>query len=242
MTSNSDFSLSSASESVAAEPPGGWPKPSVTVDLVLFAWNEAIGWFETLLIKRGRPPFAGLWAIPGGFLDLTEEPEAAALRELAEETGITLTRPPELLGVYAKVNRDPRGRTISLAYVELIDSKLEPRAGDDARQARWWGLNELPRPLAFDHDAILTDARSWLINRLTDRSSRRAEAEGWPPRRFALKEVTRWFRAAGIARPGAAARRWLQAGIRSGALVADPERTIITRRGMTADVNRDQYQ
>lgn len=238
MIPDSGLSASSVSKSPDAPPPGGWPKPSVTVDLVLFAWNPASGSFETLLIERGRPPFAGSWAIPGGFLDLDEEPEAAASRELVEETGVSLTRPPEFLGVYAKVNRDPRGRTISLAYVELVDPRPEPLAGDDAHKARWWCLDRLPESLAFDHDQILADARRWLKNRLPDRTPQRAALENWPPQRFEVAEVARWFRAAGITRPAETARRWLHTGFRDGTLQRDTEHETKVRRVPPSDDNQ----
>jgi len=112
---------------------------------------------SVLLIRRLREPFAGHHALPGGFVEIDEPLEAAARRELAEETGIT---PPHLVprGMYGDPGRDPRGRTISAVFRAVVwrDSHL-PIAGDDAAAARWFSLRRLP-PLAFDHGRIVRDA------------------------------------------------------------------------------------
>lgn len=114
-----------------------------------------------LLIRRGRPPFAGSWALPGGFVDEYEEPRHAVVRELAEETGLVWrdTGALELLGVYGAEGRDPRGWTVSVVYLcDLGGSPAPPVAGaDDAVEARWWPLGGLPE-LAFDHAAIVAEA------------------------------------------------------------------------------------
>lgn len=132
-----------------------YPRPAVTVDALVFRIlrNET----EVLLIKRGNPPFEGLWAAPGGFMDMDETPEVAVERELAEETGIA--------GVaffqyhtYGAVNRDPRHRTISIAYAGLLPDRAQVAVGgDDAAEAGWFPISQLP-PLAFDHHQIVTDA------------------------------------------------------------------------------------
>lgn len=113
---------------------------------------------EVLLIRRGREPFAGAWALPGGFLEPFERPEDAARRELAEETGLRLHAPFVLVGVYGEAGRDPRGWTVSASYAVLLEHDTPSVAGgDDAEEARWFPVDELP-PLAFDHNRIVADA------------------------------------------------------------------------------------
>jgi 8-oxo-dGTP diphosphatase len=128
-----------------------------TADLVLFAWQRAE--LHVLLIQRGHDSdaYPGRWALPGGYLDPGETPEQAARRELAEETGLTSPTLLHRVGVYDKPGRDPRGRVVSTAFTAVLPQARRPRAGDDARAARWWPINELPS-LAFDHLRILTDA------------------------------------------------------------------------------------
>jgi len=113
---------------------------------------------ELLLVRRGIEPFKGSWALPGGFLDYKETLEECAVREVAEETGLDV-KPVELIGVYSKPDRDPRGHTVSAAFLcELKGhAETETTAGDDASEAKWWPLGKLPR-LAFDHSDILRDA------------------------------------------------------------------------------------
>jgi len=113
---------------------------------------------EVLLIRRGAQPFEGAWALPGGFLEPFERPEDAARRELAEEAGLRLHGPFMLVGVYGEPGRDPRGWMVSAAYVVLLEHDApELTPGDDAAEARWFAIDELP-PLAFDHDRIVADA------------------------------------------------------------------------------------
>jgi len=132
-----------------------YPRPCVTVDIILFRKRE--GQTEVLLIERDREPFAGTWAFPGGFVEMDEELETAAYRELAEETslsGVTLTQ----WKTYGGVNRDPRHRTITVTYrgwAGGIESD-NPKAGDDARNAKWWNTDNLPQ-LAFDHGIIMKE-------------------------------------------------------------------------------------
>jgi len=130
------------------------PRIAVTVDVVLFANTQPP---EVLLIKRGQPPFAGQWALPGGFVETRERVADAAARELVEEAGIDA---PALafFGYFDAINRDPRGRTLSLAFWGAVDkSRMALRAADDAADAKWFALDDLP-PLAFDHDRILAEA------------------------------------------------------------------------------------
>lgn len=105
-----------------------------------------------VLIERRNPPFG--WAVPGGFVDVGEQVERAAVREAAEETGLTvcLTR---LLGVYSDPVRDPRGHTVTVIYVG--EARGDPRAGDDAAACGIFDPARPPGPLAFDHDAVLRD-------------------------------------------------------------------------------------
>lgn len=130
-----------------------YPRPAVTADCIVIAKEEPP---QVLLIKRGNEPFKGCWAFPGGFLDMDETTEACAIRELNEETGLTVTSLKQI-GAYSRVDRDPRGRTITVAYIALVDHPLPATGQDDADQARWFPLSSLP-PLAFDHEEILNDA------------------------------------------------------------------------------------
>jgi 8-oxo-dGTP diphosphatase len=132
-----------------------YPRPAVTVDGVVFRIPEDKA--EVLLIKRGNPPFEGSWAIPGGFIDMEETPEEAIVRELAEETGISGVEFFQY-HAYGAVSRDPRHRTISIAYAGLLhDQDQIAIGGDDAAEAGWFPVNQLP-PLAFDHHEIVADA------------------------------------------------------------------------------------
>ncbi len=128
-------------------------KPWIAVDAVLIH-NDDI-----LLIKRGKEPFKGKYALPGGFVDYGETTEHAVIREVKEETGLNVAI-KDLVGVYSDPARDPRGHTISVSYlVEVKGGKL--KSSDDAAEARWFPLNSLPS-LAFDHDRIIKDALSLL--------------------------------------------------------------------------------
>jgi 8-oxo-dGTP diphosphatase len=137
-----------------------YPRPAVTVDLVAFALRE--GELRVLLVRRKNPPFAGRWALPGGFVEIEEPIEAAARRELREETGVAVTGPVELIGVFGDPGRDPRGRTISLVHAAAVrDVSLEVTGADDAAEAAWCAVRGA-RDLAFDHDRILGEALGWL--------------------------------------------------------------------------------
>jgi 8-oxo-dGTP diphosphatase len=139
-----------------------YPRPAVTVDLAVFALLG--GDLRVLLIRRKHEPFAGRWALPGGFVEIDEPIEAAARRELREETGLDVTGPVAMVGVYGDPGRDPRGRTISFAHGAAVRGVPDDLAGaDDAAEAAWLDPASC-RGLAFDHDAILTAARDWLAN------------------------------------------------------------------------------
>lgn len=109
-----------------------------------------------LLIQRGNPPFKEAWAFPGGFMEMDETTEQCAIRELEEETGLRVSDVHQI-GAYSKVDRDPRGRTITVAYLAIIDELIAVTGLDDAAKAGWWPLSGLPH-LAFDHYDIMQDA------------------------------------------------------------------------------------
>jgi 8-oxo-dGTP diphosphatase len=115
---------------------------------------------EILLIQRRWAPFVGQWALPGGHVDAEETSQAAAARELAEETGINVNVADlERVGIFDEPGRDPRGRVVSVAYVIEADPWAAPVAGDDAAAAKWVGLSEaFATGLAFDHDEVIRQA------------------------------------------------------------------------------------
>ena len=114
-----------------------------------------------LLIERGREPYKGKWALPGGFIDMDESLETACLRELQEETGIVIDEVKQFKA-YGAVGRDPRHRTISVVFYAFIGEEQSALAGDDAAKARWFSLNELPE-LAFDHGQILEEFKTEVL-------------------------------------------------------------------------------
>lgn len=133
-----------------------YPRPAVTADIVVFTVREHQ--LNVLLIQRRDPPFAGMWALPGGFINMDEPLEQAAQRELEEETGLKEGY-LEQLYTYGTPDRDPRGRVITIAYFALIaaDAPFQPEGGSDAARAAWHPINHLPA-LAFDHAEIITYA------------------------------------------------------------------------------------
>jgi 8-oxo-dGTP diphosphatase len=136
-----------------------YPRPSLTTDCVIFGFDGLH--INILLIQRGAEPFKNKWAFPGGFVNMDESTEDGAKRELYEETGIKDVF-VEQLYTFSDVNRDPRGRVVSVAYFALVrisDYKLI--AGDDASSAKWFKLDDIPS-LAFDHDMILRVAHNRL--------------------------------------------------------------------------------
>lgn len=128
-----------------------YPRPAVTVDCVIFGLDASD--LKVMLIQRELEPFAGRWALPGGFVQMEEDLEAAARRELTEETGIRDVF-LEQLYTFGAPGRDPRGRVVSVAYYALVNlEEHAAAAGSDAREAAWFAVDDLP-PLAFDHDEI----------------------------------------------------------------------------------------
>ncbi|MCU7904959.1 MAG: NUDIX hydrolase [Candidatus Thiodiazotropha sp. (ex Epidulcina cf. delphinae)] len=141
-----------------------YPHPAVTTDVALFTIRgEAL---SILLIRRGNPPYRGMWALPGGFLDIGEDLETCAKRELREETGIEGVY-LEQLYTFGKPERDPRERVISIAYFALTRSdRLKLKAASDATRAVWFPVGQLPE-LAFDHANIIQSARRRLLAKLS---------------------------------------------------------------------------
>lgn len=126
----------------------------VTVDVVLFRKKEES--LELLLIQRRNDPFKNSWALPGGFVDKQEDLEAAALRELFEETHVRVSELQQIKA-YGRPDRDPRGHTVSIAFMGSTAPETEAKAKDDAKALRWFSVDALP-VLAFDHDVIIQDA------------------------------------------------------------------------------------
>ena len=164
------------------------PTISVTVDVVLFTIKD--GTLCALLVKRKNRPFAGRWALPGGFVEADETLEAAARRELREETGARGVY-LEQLYTFGDPRRDPRGRVISVAYFALLDWKaVAVRAASDAKEARWLPVDAMPN-LAFDHAAIVAYAKQRLRYKLE------YTTVGFQllPRHFTLGELQRVYEA-----------------------------------------------
>ena len=130
-----------------------FPRPAVTADCVVITKESEP---KVLLIQRGNPPFKGAWAFPGGFMNMDETTEQCAIRELEEETGLKVTTFHQI-GAYSRVDRDPRGRTITVAYLTIIDAPVAVTGQDDAAKAEWFPISDLPH-LAFDHADIMADA------------------------------------------------------------------------------------
>ena len=130
-----------------------YPRPGVTAYFIVFSRYPKP---QVLLIRRGNEPFKGEWAFPGGFLNMDETVQECARRELEEETGLVV-QDIHLVGVYSRPGRDPRGHTVTPAFLSIMDYPLDVCGGDDAAQAQWFPLNQLP-VLAFDHGEIISDA------------------------------------------------------------------------------------
>jgi len=130
----------------------------LAADICVFRQRD--GLMEILLIKRLKPPFAEEWALPGGHLEAGENLDACAIRELHEETGL---RPQSIehFANFSDPSRDPRGRTVSAAYVAIVsDNSDQAVAGSDAKDACWFSVSSLPG-LAFDHELIICRALVW---------------------------------------------------------------------------------
>ncbi len=164
-----------------------FPRPALSVDIVIFSvWNEAL---QVLLIQRGRPPYKGHWAIPGGFVRMDESLEAAACRELAEETNLEAAY-LEQLYTYGDPDRDPRGRVVTVAYFALVPPSAvsSVKGGSDALQADWFSTDGFP-PLAFDHPEIIRYA----LRRLRYKLEYSAVGFELLPEEFTLTELQKTY-------------------------------------------------
>jgi 8-oxo-dGTP diphosphatase len=131
-----------------------YPRASLTVDAVVF--RRAPQKTELLLIQRGNEPFKGMWALPGGFLDMNETLEEAVQREVREETGLSGIDFRQL-HAFSALDRDPRGRTVTVVFWGIFKDQIEAHPGDDAEKAQWFDLDTLPE-LAFDHADVIAMA------------------------------------------------------------------------------------
>jgi 8-oxo-dGTP diphosphatase len=159
------------------------PRAALTVDVVIFTLRE--NQLHVLLVQRGEEPFAGVWALPGGFVKMDESLEEAACREMAEETGLQDAY-LEQLYTYGDLNRDPRGRVVTVAYFALIpsDAPIHKEGGSDAQRAEWFQIEALP-PLAFDHDQIV----AYALRRLRYKLEYTAAGFELLPEEFTLSEL-----------------------------------------------------
>ena len=158
------------------------PHPAVTTDIVIFTIRRQQ--LELLLIRRADEPFKDCWALPGGFVNIDEDLDRCALRELEEETGITGVY-LEQLYTFGAPGRDPRERVISVAWYALIPpDRMNIRAASDAREVAWFEVRQLP-PLAFDHKAIVEMAHQRLAAKLNYSTI----ALQFMPEKFSLSEL-----------------------------------------------------
>lgn len=180
---------SAEAKRAATYDPSKYERPSVTVDVVILTLRA--GKLEVLLVKRKHWPFEGLWAIPGGFVNPDESLEAAARRELKEETGVT-TVYLEQLYTFGDPGRDPRTRVITVVYYALLRSdRLRINAADDAAEAAWFPLFALPERLAFDHQKILT----YTLQRLQGKLEYTTIGYQLLPKEFTLSELQEVYEA-----------------------------------------------
>lgn len=163
-----------------------YPHPSVTTDCVIFGFDGVR--LKVLLVQRGIEPYKGHWAFPGGFLKIDESAEEGALRELQEETGLKDAYIRQF-HTFSAPDRDPRERVITIAYYALVRIQ-DVRGGDDAADARWFALDEVPQ-LAFDHDLILRMAEQSLRQQI------HFEPVGFEllPEKFTIRELQNLYEA-----------------------------------------------
>ncbi len=164
-----------------------YPHPALTTDCVIFGFDGMK--LEVLLIRRGIEPYMGRWAFPGGFVNMKETIEEGAGRELLEETGLREGVYLRQFHCYSDPDRDPRERVVTIAFLALV-RKQDVRGGDDAADARWFAMDEVPQ-LAFDHDKILRDALETL------RKQMHFEPIGFEllPEKFTMRELQTLYEA-----------------------------------------------
>ncbi len=163
-----------------------YERPSVTVDVVMMSLRQRD--LQVLLVKRRSWPYEGMWAVPGGFVNMDESLETAAKRELQEETGLQDVY-LEQLYTFGDPGRDPRTRVITVVYFALLDSeRLQVRAASDAADVGWFSVYSLP-PLAFDHDQIL----DYTLNRLRGKLDYTTIAFSLLSEQFTLRELQRVY-------------------------------------------------
>lgn len=163
-----------------------YERPSVTVDVVIMSLRQQD--LQILLVKRRSWPFEGMWAIPGGFVNIDESLESAAKRELQEETGVQDVY-LEQLYTFGDPDRDPRTRVITVMYFALLDTeRLQVRAASDAADVGWFSVYDLP-PLAFDHEKVL----NYALSRLRGKLDYTTIAFNLLPEQFTLRELQRVY-------------------------------------------------
>ncbi len=130
-----------------------WPRAMVTTDALVFDLTQ--GRVRVLLVNRKHDPYQGYWAVPGGFIEMDEELIDSAARELAEETGLTGVV-LEQMQTFGTIGRDPRGRQITIVFTGIVEKGAdEVQGGDDAAEARWFDIDDLPTNMAFDHADVV---------------------------------------------------------------------------------------
>ncbi len=141
-----------------------YPRPALTTDALIFGYDSQQDKLYFLAIQRLNEPFKNLWALPGGFVDMDETVETSANRELQEETGLKNITLEQLITA-SKIDRDPRGRTISVVFWAITEIDYNVKGADDAKEAKWIPVSDIPK-MAFDHNEIINYAIKKLKLRL----------------------------------------------------------------------------